>query len=45
MKGKIDMIIKMLRAKQTLDFIAQMSDFTIEKIREIAKQNDIAVTE
>ena len=33
MKGKISMIIKMLRAKQTLDFIAQMSDFTIEKIR------------
>ena len=44
-KGKIDMIIKMLRAKQALEFIAEMSDFTVDRIKEIAKQNDILIVE
>ena len=44
-EGKIDVIIKMLKAKQSLKFIADMTEFTIEKIREIAKQNNIAITE
>ena len=45
MKGKIEMVIEMLRAKQTLEFISQMSEFTIERIKEIAAQNDIAVVD
>ena len=44
-EGKVDVIIKMLKAKQSLKFIADMTEFTIEKIIEIAKQNDISVTE
>ena len=45
MKGKIEMVVKMLRAKQTLEFISQISEFTIERIKEIAAQNDIAIVE
>ena len=43
-QGKIEMIIKMLKANQTLEFISQMSEFTIEKIKEIAAQNNIVIS-
>ena len=44
-EGKVEMVIELLRAKQTLEFISQMSKFTIEGIKEIAAQNDIAIVE
>ena len=45
MKGKIDVIIEMLKDNQPINIISKFTKFTVEKIKEIAKQNDIAVTE
>ena len=44
-KGKIEMIIEMLKDNQSLDLIAKFSKFTIERIKEIAAQNNIVITE
>lgn len=44
-EGKIELIVELLKANQPLTFIAKVSKFTIEKIREIAKQNDIPIAE
>ena len=42
-RGKIEMIIEMLKDNQSLDLIAKFSKFTIEKIKEIAAQNNIVI--
>ena len=41
--GKSDIIIEMLKANQPLELIAKFSKFTIEKIKEIAKVNNIHI--
>ena len=40
---KKDMILKLLRANQSLPFIAQISDLPMEKIAEIGKANGITI--
>ena len=45
LQGKIEMIIEMLKDNQPLDLIAKFSKFTIEKIKEIAAQNNITISE
>lgn len=44
-EGKIEMIVEMLKDNQPLALIAKVSKFTIERIKEIAKQNDIAISD
>ena len=44
-KGKSDVIIEMLKDNQPLELIAKFSKFTIEKIKEIAKINNIDIAE
>ena len=44
-EGKGDMIIEMLKDNQPLELIAKFSKFTIEKIKEIAKINNIDIRE
>ena len=42
-EGKNEIVIELLRAKQPISFIAQVSKFSIERIIEIGKQNGIPV--
>jgi len=42
-EGKIEMILKMLKANQPVDLIEKFSDFSRTKILEIGKQNGITV--
>ena len=44
-EGKIDVIIEMLKDNQPINIISKFTKFTVEKIKEIAKQNDITITE
>ena len=44
-EGKGDMIIEILKDNQPLELIAKFSKFTIEKIKEIAKVNNIDIRE
>jgi len=41
--GKIDMVLKMLKANQPIELIRQFSDFTKDKIIDIAKLKGISV--
>ncbi len=43
LEGKIEMILKMLKANQPVDLIEKFSDFSRTKILEIGKQNGITV--
>ena len=42
-EGKNEIVIELLKAKQPISFIAQVSKFSIERIIEIGKQNGIPV--
>ncbi|MBR3623777.1 MAG: hypothetical protein IKN43_10595 [Selenomonadaceae bacterium] len=42
-KGKTDMMLELLKAKQPLSFIAQISKFTVEQIAKIGRDNGIAL--
>ena len=42
-QGKSDMVLRLLRARQPLDLIMQVSQFSHEKIAEIGRQNGIVV--
>ena len=44
-EGKVEMILEMLKDNYQIKIIAKISKFTIEKIKEIAKENNIAITE
>lgn len=40
-EGKTEMVLEMLKAKQPLDFIARISNFSKEKISEIGRLNGV----
>ena len=40
-EGKTEMVIEMLKAKQPLDFIARISNFSNEKISEIGRLHGV----
>ena len=40
-KGKIEIVLEMLREKQPMDLIARVSKFSIERIAEIGKLHGI----
>ena len=40
-EGKAEMVIEMLKAKQPLDFIARISNFSNEKISEIGRLHGV----
>lgn len=44
-EGKIDIILEMLKENYPIVMIAKISKFTVEKIREIAKENHIIISE
>ena len=44
-EGKIDVILELLKEKQPLDLIARTSKFNLDRIINIAKENDIIINE
>ena len=44
MKTRIELVIDMLKANQSLDLITKFSKLTVEKINEIAKENHIVIS-
>ena len=43
-KGKVEMILELLRDNQSLSFISKISKYSVDKIVEIGKVNGLAVT-
>ena len=43
--ARIDMIIELLKEKQPLDLIVKISKFSIDRIKEIAKENNLVIAE
>jgi len=42
-KGKIEVILELLRANQPIEFISKVTKFSKEKVAEIALKNGIAL--
>lgn len=43
-KGKMEMILELLRENQPLSFISKVSKYSVDKIAEIGKMNGLVVT-
>ena len=43
-EGKIEIVLEMLRFSQSLAFISKMTKFSTDKMAEIGRMNDLAIT-